>query len=180
MDLKKMLIISSAACLVVMMVYLTFVKSKKPDAKTAAKPAATAKAEATAEEDEANPDCAEYSKAFVKTSRTIKSSAVWEDKGAPYVVIGNLVIAKSAIFILKPGVVIKFMGKDTSFIVKGKFVSKGTKEKPVILTSIKDDIGGDTNCDGGKSKPANGDYGIVQIKGEKSGNYEVRYAREVK
>jgi hypothetical protein len=69
------------------------------------------------------------------------------------------------------------MGKDTDFIVKGRLVSKGTKEKPVILTSIKDDVGGDTNCDGSKSTPAAGDYGTVDIKGKATGVYEVRYAK---
>lgn len=177
MDLRKTLIIVSAVLLVIMMVYLTFLKTKKPSAKNNAKPAVTAvAAEASGEADEANPDCDEYSKALVKTARTIKNSAIWENKGAPYVVTGDLVIAKGATFTLKPGVVIKLMGKDTDLIVKGKFVSKGTKEKPVIITSIKDDIGGDTNCDGAKSKPAAGDYGTVDIKGKTTGTYEIRYA----
>lgn len=177
MDQKKILIIISAVCLTVMMVYLTFIKSKKPIAKMKEKPAATVVVAAAAEEDEANPDCPEYDKASVKTKRTIKNSAVWENKGAPYVITGDIIIAKSATFTLKPGVIIKLTGKDTNLIIKGKLISKGTKEKPVVITSIKDDIGGDTNCDGAKSKPAAGDYGTVQITGKATGVYEVRYSK---
>lgn len=180
MDLRKTLLIISAVCLVFMMVYLTFLRAKKPVHKPEAKAAATATidAAATAEIEEANPDCPEYDKAFVKTARTIRTSAVWENKGAPYVVIGDITVAKTATITIKPGVIIKLKGKDTDFIIKGKLVSKGTKENPVIFTSLKDDIGGDTNCDSGASKPVAGDYGKVSVTGKKTGVIEIRYAEQ--
>jgi hypothetical protein len=179
MDLRKTIIIVSAACLVVMMVYLTFIKSKKPVKQPAGKPVATADASATAEADEANPDCPDYDKAIIKTAKTIRSSAAWENKGGPYVITGDFVIAKGATFTLNPGVVIKLRGKKTNLIVKGKLVSKGTKDKPVIITSFNDDsAGGDTNCDKGAKKPAVGDYGSVQIAGKKPvAGLEIRYAK---
>jgi len=179
MDLKKTLIILSAVCLVVMMVYLTFIKSKKPVKNSVEKPVATANVAETEETDESNPDCPDYDKAVVKTARIIRNSAAWENKSGPYVLIGDLVIAKGAVFTLKPGVVIKLCGKGTNLIVKGKIVSKGTKDKPVIITSFNDDTaGGDTNCDKGAKKPAAGDYGTVQIAGKKPvAGLEIRYAR---
>jgi hypothetical protein len=180
MDKKKILIIAAAFVLVIMMVYLTFIKARKPGQNQAVKPAATAEALPETEEDSGNPDCAEFDKAFVKTARTIRNAAVWENKGAPYVITGEIVIAKTATFTLKPGVIIKMMGKDAGLTVKGRFISKGTKDKPVIITSINDDVGGDTNCDGAKTKPAAGDYGAVKITGKKTGEVEIRYAAAVK
>jgi hypothetical protein len=179
MDLRKTLIVIFAACLVVMMVYLTFIKSKKPVKNPVQKPVATADVSAIAEADEANPDCPDYDKAVIKTARTIKNSAAWENKGGPYVLTGDIVIAKGATFTLNSGVVIKLRGKNTNLIVKGKLVSKGTKDKPVIITSFNDDTaGGDTNCDKGAKKPAVGDYGTVQIAGKKPvAGLEIRYAK---
>lgn len=163
MDLRKTLTVILAVVLVFMMLYLTFIRNKKP--KVAAKPTP---ARVAAVNNAASTDCAGYKKAIIKTGRTIKESALWDSVKGPYLVTGDLIVAKGAVFTLKPGVVIKFK-KGVNFICKGKLVAKGTAAKPIYFTSINDDsVGGDTNCDKGAIKPAAGDYGKIVIKSRTS------------
>ncbi len=163
MDLRKTLIVVLAVLLVFMMCYLTFIRNKK--AKAAAKPAP---AGVTAEKLSFSTDCPDYKKAIVKTGRTIRHGAAWGSLKGPYLMTGDLVIAKGAVFTVKPGVVIKFK-KGASFICNGKMIAKGTKAKPIYFTSFNDDsVGGDTNCDNGAIKPAAGDYGKIVIKNRTS------------
>ncbi|HRU40188.1 MAG TPA: hypothetical protein P5511_09940 [Candidatus Goldiibacteriota bacterium] len=174
MDLRKAITVIASVCLALMMVYLLVFK-KAPEKKD--NPAAAPKEKETEQE-----YCEDYEKAIVKTGRVIKNSAVWASTDGPYVVTGDLIIGPKAVFELKPGVVVKFRGKNTNFIVKGKLVAKGTEEKPVIITSFNDDsAGGDTNCDKKATKPSDGDYGSIIISGKKSLSHcEFRYAKEVR
>jgi hypothetical protein len=162
MDLRKTLTVVLAVLLVFMMCYLTFLRNKKP--KAAVKPTPAAAADAAA----APADCAGHKKAIIKPARTIKESALWDSTKGPYLVTGDLVVAKGAVFTVKPGVVIKFE-KGVNFVCNGKLVAKGTKAKPIYFTSVNDDsVGGDTNCDKGAVKPAAGDYGKIIIKNKTS------------
>jgi hypothetical protein len=166
----------STICLIFMICYLTFIRNKKAGVKPAVKTVAAAQAQA------GKTDCPEYKKALIKTARMIKDGAVWDNTAVPYVVTGNIIVGPAATFTVKPGVVIKFQGKNTSLIVKGKIVAKGTKAKPICFTSFNDDAeDGDTNCDGGAVKPAAGDYGTIDLGTKKSiANCEFKYATVVK
>jgi pimeloyl-ACP methyl ester carboxylesterase len=63
---------------------------------------------------------------------------------------------------VKEGTIIK-MGRNSAILVLGKMDLQGTTEKPVVITSIKDDAwGGDSNGDGTSTVPTTGDWmGII-------------------
>ena len=181
MDLRKTLIILSAVCLAGMMLYLTLFRNRNAHAKAAQ--AATAAVPAAEEQEAAvKTDCAQYKKALIKSARTIKDGAVWDNTTVPYVVTGEVIIGPAATFTIKPGVVIKFQGKNAGLTVKGRIIARGTKAKPITLTSINDDTaGGDTNCDGAATKPAAGDYGTLDLGRKKTiENCEIKYATSVR
>ncbi|MDP3996654.1 MAG: lamin tail domain-containing protein [bacterium] len=72
----------------------------------------------------------------------------------PYLIAKDQVVLSGAVFQAEEGTVIKF-APGASLYLSGKFISGGTKESPVVLTSIFDDeSGGDTNGDGDTSPDA--------------------------
>ncbi|MFA6919380.1 MAG: hypothetical protein WC244_04740, partial [Patescibacteria group bacterium] len=74
----------------------------------------------------------------------------------------ELGIEKGVTLTVKEGTIIK-MGLNSAISVLGKMDLQGTTEKPVVITSIKDDSwGGDSNGDSTSTMPAKGDWtGIV-------------------
>jgi len=89
---------------------------------------------------------------------TVKS-ATWKHHGVPYVVERNLSVPDGEVLTLEQGCQLKF-GEGQSVTVKGKLKAQGTTDQPIVFTSIKDDsAGGDSNGDGGLSKPSPGDWG---------------------
>jgi hypothetical protein len=71
---------------------------------------------------------------------------------------------------IQAGAVIKLsstLSFDRTFINRPVLVrAVGTEERPIFFTSIRDDsVGGDTNNDGDKSLPADGDWGHIRIEG---------------
>lgn len=70
-------------------------------------------------------------------------------------------IQPTGVLRLMPGIIIKYSG---IIRVDGRLVAIGTKEKPIVFTSLKDDTyGGDTNGDKGFEEPKPGDNQGIQF-----------------
>lgn len=78
--------------------------------------------------------------------------------GDTYVRNGNITIEAGAVFKFKPAATLTVHADVAVHI-------NGTQSEPVIFTSLLDDAGGDTNCDGNTSAPAAGDWGYASFGG---------------
>ena len=91
------------------------------------------------------------------TSVMLTSNTTWTLSGSPYVV--DLVqIDNNAVLTIEPGVIVKFTyggaGQAAQIdIISGAIIANGTETQPIIFTSYKDAIGGDTNQDGNQTQP---------------------------
>lgn len=95
----------------------------------------------------------------------IAFDTVWHE-GDTHIITGEsagLVINYGAKLTLEPGAIIK-LDANAVISVAGKLSAIGTAQKPVVITSIKDDqYGGDTNGDGSATAPAPGDWSSIMI-----------------
>lgn len=184
MDARKLTLIVSSVLLVFLMVYLTVIRKNKHAGATTAPTAAVAAVQQAVVKNTPSTDaeCPDAAKAVFITDREIKGSVVWGDTLKIYVVSKSLVVMKGAALTIKPGVIIKFKGKDTNFTVRGSLTAEGTPDHKIIFTSYKDDAhGGDTNCNGAATKPFKGAYGRLELGSRKNiRNCEFLYAKEVK
>ncbi len=105
---------------------------------------------------------------------------VWQSD-TPFIIENDLTLGGSNSWgntqtaTFKPGVIVKFMpGKtlDSNFKIK----VEGTAMKNVVFTSIKDDIGGDTNNDGSVSSPAPGDWKHLILRQYPATPHDLQYA----
>jgi hypothetical protein len=183
MDVRKLILIVSSVLLVFLMVYLTVIKKHKHAHETAASTAVNLQQQADAKNTPStDEECPDAAKAVFITDKTIKGNVVWGGAMKIYVVTKSLVVMKGAVLTIKPGVIVKFKGKDTNFSVKGKLIAEGMPDQKIYFTSYKDDAhGGDTNCNGGSTKPFKGAYGRLEPGSRKNiKNCEFLYAKEVK
>ena len=106
--------------------------------------------------------CDKKEETVIKTNMlTNITSPVTLQTGLIYVVENPITI--EATLNIQPGVIIKF-AKDARFDVmnNGSIKAQGTKEKPIVFTSLKDDLfGGDNNGDGTSSLPSINDWGCI-------------------
>ena len=83
-----------------------------------------------------------------------------------YIVSNSVTVASGATLVLQPGTILKF-NTDCQMTVNGTLDAQGTRAAPIVFTSLKDDgHGGDTNGDGGKTKPGGGDWNGVWVYGK--------------
>ena len=84
-----------------------------------------------------------------------------------YVVSTDMTVASGATLTIQPGAILKFASGKSMIVNKGgTFDSRGTRAFPVIFTSLKDDAhGGDTNGDGGATRPRPGDWRRIYVSG---------------
>jgi hypothetical protein len=101
-----------------------------------------------------------------------RSLTLSHNPGFPYVVISSRfsesqsLIAPGTTTNLMPGTIMKFAadGIDPGVLwVRGRLTAVGTPSQRIVFTSLKDDIGGDTNGDGASSSPRAGDWCGIRI-----------------
>ncbi|MCG2694466.1 lamin tail domain-containing protein, partial [Candidatus Parcubacteria bacterium] len=115
-------------------------------------------------------------KYFLDADGKIDSNRTLKKSESPYLITYHLTVSEGITLNIEAGVVIKFTpnsGPDT-IETKGTIISNGTKEEPVVFTSLHDDeYGGDTRGDGicdpnnasSTAKcPKAGDWGQISIE----------------
>ena len=109
---------------------------------------------------------------------SLSSDQEWGADGLPYI-ISDLTIPEGKTLTIDPGAIIKFNGLWDRISVLGTLNAKGTADKPIYFTSIKDDsIGGDTNGDDGANSPLPSDWAQIVISNTGSATFDhavVRY-----
>ncbi|MBI2439302.1 MAG: hypothetical protein HYV45_01720 [Candidatus Moranbacteria bacterium] len=94
---------------------------------------------------------------------TLYEDTTWTPAGNPYIV-NNVTIPAGITLTLTPGVIVKVPQYGAPLIVSGgTLFLNGTEENPVVITSIHDDIGGDTN--GSPMLPNTGNWCAIEAQG---------------
>ena len=103
---------------------------------------------------------------IIQTSGTLGVDGDWDGDGTVYCVDGDLTV--NAKLVIRPGAIVKVAaGKKLSVGSGGKLLALGTRMKPVVFTSWRDDeFGGDTDGDGGANPPAGGDWDGIWVNGQ--------------
>lgn len=102
--------------------------------------------------------------AAVNNAVTWHNGALADDEswspGKVHVVSRVLAIGPGRTLTLEPGAIVKFLpGARLNLLGGGTLVALGTPAQPIHLTSFRDDtVGGDSNLDGGLSKPTPGSW----------------------
>ncbi len=107
----------------------------------------------------------------ITVNSDITSPTTWKEGN-------NYIIDKENLYInadltIEAGVTIKIMSGG-NIIIKGNgdIIANGTKAKPIVFTSIKDDNhGDDTNKDGDNTIPAAGDWGCINLNGSQNSTF---------
>ena len=111
---------------------------------------------------------------------TISAHTTWTAANSPYMVNNDITVNNGVILSIQPGVVVKFQNGQR-LTVNGVLAASGTSANPIIFTSFQDDTyAGDTNGDGGATRPAAGAWGGISLAATASTsnltNVLVRYA----
>ncbi|MCK9351805.1 MAG: fibronectin type III domain-containing protein, partial [Candidatus Pacebacteria bacterium] len=108
----------------------------------------------------------------------ISSSTTWED--GVYAIFGSVTINSGVTLTIDPGVVVKFDGTDSGFIIEGTLDADGTANDRIYFTSINDDnVGGDTNVNGTATVSHLRDWKSIKINSGGSASMDnvlIRYA----
>jgi len=93
-----------------------------------------------------------------KISYFVDTPSTWTKEDSPYLVQNHVVVR--APLTIEPGTVVKFSsGNPADLTLQNDFYVKGTREEPVVFTSIRDDsYMGDNDDDHGYYKPRVGDW----------------------
>ncbi len=108
-------------------------------------------------------------------SGTITAPNVWMGS-CVYVVTSDVTVTSGGALTILPGAIVKFeSGRSLTIAAGGTLIAVGSRARPIVFTSIRDDtVGGDSNGDGGASQPAPGDWVALRNEG---GTVTIRHAR---
>ncbi len=101
----------------------------------------------------------------------------------PYIMLSNKgnwpTIASGTVFAIEEGATIKSHNKYyTSLGIEGELIALGTKGKPIVFTSFKDDLfGGDSNNDGSGSEANPEDWKNIRFEAGSKGELDYLYFR---
>lgn len=96
----------------------------------------------------------------------LQDNTLVPNPGFPYVIVSNRFVESQTVvnpgvtLTISPGTIMKFAdGVDAGvFYVKGTLRALGTSTQRILFTSIREDVGGDTNNDGAATSPAPGSW----------------------
>ena len=92
------------------------------------------------------------------TGKALSGRASWPGFEGAYVVSDSLTIASGAELVLNAGCVLKMM-PNTGITVNGILRAEGRPTARIVVTTVRDDtVAGDTNMDGGATKPSGSDW----------------------
>ncbi len=86
---------------------------------------------------------------------SLAGNITWDATGSPYVVDRNLEVPQGSQLTIHPGVTVYLKGH--SIVVRGKLISRGTAEQPILFTSAN------------RESPAPMDWGMFSFEGAGSG-----------
>ena len=106
---------------------------------------------------------------------TISSDTTW-DKNEIHEITSDLTIASGATLTDRSGRDCQFHHSNVDLFVDGTLNAQGTAAEPIVMTSFRDDVGGDTNGDGATTLPAPGQWARLQVNGSAIiANADIRY-----
>ena len=87
-------------------------------------------------------------------------------------VTGNVAIASGGKLVIQPGAIVKMASGLVISVQNGELEALGTRDLPIVITSIKDDAhGGDSNGDENETMPQVGDWGRIETSGTVAMDY---------
>ncbi|MCA9190886.1 MAG: right-handed parallel beta-helix repeat-containing protein, partial [Planctomycetales bacterium] len=97
-------------------------------------------------------------------SGTLNADTTWTNNEVQ-VLTGDVTVAPGVTLSIQAGTVVKLANTGVDLFVQGTLQAVGTSVAPIIITSLNDDVGGDTNGNGNASIPHAGDWGRLQVTG---------------
>ena len=113
------------------------------------------------------------------TGHSLTADETWTAAGSPYILSGAVTVPEGRTLTMEPGTVVKFDSDSAEIeVAGGELDARGVANRPVVLTSAKDDILGDTDGDNGDPAPGDYDTGLY-FKGALAGPTPVSTLRNV-